>query len=43
LSLKEMKNLIEELFSCEKPFLGIDGKPTLVLLSLNEIKKMFSR
>jgi DNA mismatch repair protein MutL len=41
LDKKEMKQLIDELFACEKPYLGIDGKKTVLLLSNEEIKQMF--
>lgn len=41
LSSKEMKNLIDELFACDKPSVSIEGKAAIVLLKLDEIKKMF--
>jgi len=43
LAPKEMKQLIDELFACEKPFRGIDGKPTLVKMDLEEIKELFKK
>lgn len=42
-SQKEMKNLIDELFSCEKPSMSVDGKSTIVLMNMDELKKMFSK
>lgn len=41
LAQKEMKQLIDELFACEKPFLSIDGKSTLVKMDIEEIKELF--
>lgn len=43
LTPKEMKQLLDELFACEKPFLSIDGKSTVVRMSLEEIKEMFRK
>ena len=43
LDKKEMKQLVDELFACEKPFLGIDGKPTVVQLGLDEIDALFKK
>jgi DNA mismatch repair protein MutL len=43
LDRKEMKQLVDELFACEKPFLGIDGKPTVVQLGLDEIDALFKK
>jgi len=43
LERKEMKQLVDELFACEKPFLGIDGTPTVVKLSLEEIDGLFKK
>ena len=41
LDKKEMKQLIDELFACEKSFMSIDGKNTIVMLSMDEIKQLF--
>jgi DNA mismatch repair protein MutL len=43
LTQKEMKNLLDELFACEKPFNGIDGKATLVKMDVEEIKELFKK
>ena len=43
LTPKEMKQLLDELFACEKPFLSIDGRSTVVRMSLEEIKEMFRK
>lgn len=43
LNPKEMKQLLDELFACEKPFLSIDGKSTVVRMSLEEIKELFRK
>lgn len=43
LTMKEMKQLIDELFACEKPFLGMDGKPTLVKMGMDEISELFRK
>jgi DNA mismatch repair protein MutL len=43
LERKEMKQLMDELFACEKPFLGIDGKSTVVKLNLEEIDELFKK
>ncbi|CAN5431239.1 DNA mismatch repair endonuclease MutL [soil metagenome] len=43
LNPKEMKQLIDELFACEKPFLSIDGKSTAVKMDTSEIKEMFRK
>jgi DNA mismatch repair protein MutL len=40
LTPKDMKNLIDELFACEKPNASIEGKKTFVILSLEDIIKM---
>ena len=41
LSPTEMKNLIDELFACEKPSLSMDGKATWVVMTPDDISKMF--
>lgn len=43
LDRKEMKQLVDELFACEKPFMGIDGKATVVKLNLEEIDELFKK
>jgi DNA mismatch repair protein MutL len=43
LERNEMKQLVDELFACEKPFLGIDGKSTVVKLTLEEIDELFKK
>jgi DNA mismatch repair protein MutL len=43
LSEKEMKNLIEELFSCEIPNTTPTGKPTYTSFKKDELDKMFGR
>ncbi len=43
LSQKEMKTLIDELFACEKPYLSVDGKSTVVMMNMDEVKKLFSK
>lgn len=43
LNNKEMKHLIDELFACANPLLGIDGKSITVTLSIEEIKEMFKK
>ena len=41
LDKKEMKQLIDELFACEKPFLSIDGKNAVAMLTMEEIRSLF--
>ncbi len=41
LSQNEMRNLIDELFDCEKPYLSIEGRSTAVMMNMNQLKKMF--
>ncbi len=41
LSQNEMKNLIDELFACEKPHLSIEGKSTLAMMNLDQLQKLF--
>ena len=43
LSAGEMTELITDLFTSEKPWLGIDGKATAVLLSSNDLNQFFRR
>jgi DNA mismatch repair protein MutL len=41
LSQQEMKNLIDELFACEKPYLSTEGKSTVVMMNMDQLKKLF--
>ncbi len=41
LTEKEMEQLIDELFACDKPYLSPSGKPTLISLSLNDLNQQF--
>jgi DNA mismatch repair protein MutL len=43
LDSKEQKQLVDELFACEKPFLSIEGKTTVVKMSTEEIKEFFKK
>lgn len=43
LSQKEMKNMIDALFSCEKPYLSIEGKSTMVLVSEKELRERLGK
>ena len=43
LSTGEMDKLLEDLFSCEDPLHCPHGRPTLINLGLEELKKMFRR
>jgi DNA mismatch repair protein MutL len=43
LSPEAMTELINDLFACEKPYLSIEGKPTVVVLSANEINTLFRK
>ena len=43
LSSKEIKQLIEELFTCEKPTLSIDGKTSVVILGMKELEELFTK
>jgi DNA mismatch repair protein MutL len=37
----EMKQIIDHLFECEKPYLGIDGKPCIALFDTEQINQLF--
>jgi len=39
---EEMKQLIDELFACDNPYVAPNGKPTLITLPLEEIDKRFA-
>jgi len=41
LDTKEMKQLIDELFACEKPFLAIDGRSAVAMLNMDQLKQLF--
>ncbi|MDP6908113.1 MAG: hypothetical protein QF371_01345, partial [Flavobacteriales bacterium] len=41
LHVKEMNQLIDELFACNQPYAAPNGKPTLITLSLDELEKRF--
>jgi DNA mismatch repair protein MutL len=43
LSSKEIKQLIDELFACEKPHLSIDGKTAVVVLGMKELEGLFRK
>lgn len=41
LHIEEMNHLINELFACKNPNVSCDGKPTIVILTLDELEKKF--
>ena len=41
LDKKEMKQLVDELFACEKSSLSMDGKNTVVMLTMEGVKQLF--
>ncbi|MFT6815829.1 MAG: DNA mismatch repair protein MutL [Sphingobacteriales bacterium] len=43
LELDEMRLLIDQLFACEMPYAALNGKPTLITLSLDELAKRFNK
>lgn len=43
LEQEEMNNLIEELFACQSPNIGLNGKPTVQTLTLAEIAQKFDK
>ncbi len=43
LSLREMEDLIRELYRCRMPHSCPHGRPTVIPFSINEIRKMFKR
>ena len=43
LDLREMEALLRSLFACRMPYTCPHGRPTVIRLSLDEIKKMFKR
>ncbi|MCO5230119.1 MAG: DNA mismatch repair endonuclease MutL [Chitinophagales bacterium] len=42
LDIREIKNIIEELFACNEPNYTLNGKKTFITLSLQEIEKKFN-
>ena len=42
LSLAEMRKLMDELFACKQPYVGLNGKPIVVNLNLEDIDKSFN-
>lgn len=43
MSHKEMRALIDQLFQCEMPFISPDGRPTIVKLSVDELRQRFDQ
>jgi DNA mismatch repair protein MutL len=43
LSAEEMKELIDKLFGCERPYLSPSGKPTLISLTLADLEEQFEQ
>lgn len=43
LSHREMRALIDQLFHCKTPYLSPSGRPTIVKLSVDELRERFSR
>ncbi|HET6243379.1 MAG: DNA mismatch repair endonuclease MutL [Bacteroidetes bacterium] len=43
LSEDEMRNLVDELFACHKPYSSPDGKPTVITLPLDELEQKFRK
>jgi DNA mismatch repair protein MutL len=43
LDVREMEKLLADLFLCRMPHTCPHGRPTVIRLSLDEIKKMFKR
>ncbi|NNF04653.1 MAG: DNA mismatch repair endonuclease MutL [Rhodothermales bacterium] len=39
----EMRSLIDQLFQCSRPYVGPGGKPTIVKLSVDELRRRFDR
>jgi DNA mismatch repair protein MutL len=42
LNLSEMQKLMDELFACTQPYVGLNGKPIVVNLNLEDIDKSFN-
>ncbi len=42
LNLAEMRKLMDELFACTQPYVGLNGKPIVVNLNLEDIDKSFN-
>jgi len=43
LTEKEMRNLIDQLFACELPYLTPDGRHTVITFDLGDIEKLFQK
>jgi DNA mismatch repair protein MutL len=43
LSVLEMNNLIEQLFACKNPHFAPNGHPTVILMDINKIAKLFNK
>ena len=43
LNREEMNRLIDELFACKVPKMGISGKPTFITIGLDELAKRFEK
>ncbi len=41
LSVDEMQKLVDELFACQQPYMGINNKPIIVNLNIEDIEKSF--
>ncbi len=43
LTEKEMRSLIDQLFDCQAPMVSPDGRPTLIKISVEELRRRFGR
>ncbi len=43
LSEKEMRSLIDQLFQCQMPLVAPDGRPTLIKIAADELRRRFGR
>ncbi|MBT6582211.1 MAG: DNA mismatch repair protein MutL, partial [Bacteroidetes Order II. Incertae sedis bacterium] len=43
LSPREMRALIDQLFQCESPYVGPDGRPTIITMSGEELRERFDQ
>ena len=43
MDMVEMQSLLDQLFTCEQPGHAPDGKPTFVMMTLEELDKRFGR
>lgn len=41
LSPEECSSMIDQLFSCKEPYFGIDGKPTIQVMSMDDLDRKF--